>query len=324
MSLSLKEIKIPVEEDLKKFDKHFRQAMKSNVALLDTITYYIVQRKGKQIRPLFVFLCAKLFGNINNSSHDAAAFIEILHTASLVHDDVVDESHKRRGFFSINALWKNKVAVLVGDFLYAKGFLMALENNQFQLIKIVSNAIKEMSEGEVLQIDKARRLDIDEKVYYEIIRQKTASLIAAACSAGASTTTQDNEIIEKMRLFGETIGIAFQIKDDLFDYGEQDIGKPTGIDIKEKKMTLPLIYVLNNSDRKQKKWIINVVKRYNNDKVKVKQLVDLVIAEGGIAYAQQALTEYTEKAIKLLHEFPISPARNSIEQLVNFVIKRDK
>ncbi len=324
MSLSLKEIKIPVEEDLKKFDKHFRQAMKSNVALLDTITYYIVQRKGKQIRPLFVFLCAKLFGDINNSSHDAAAFIEILHTASLVHDDVVDESHKRRGFFSINALWKNKVAVLVGDFLYAKGFLMALENNQFQLIKIVSNAIKEMSEGEVLQIDKARRLDIDEKVYYEIIRQKTASLIAAACSAGASTTTQDNEIIEKMRLFGETIGIAFQIKDDLFDYGEQDIGKPTGIDIKEKKMTLPLIYVLNNSDRKQKKWIINVVKRYNNDKVKVKQLVDLVIAEGGIAYAQQALSEYTEKAIKLLHEFPISPARNSIEQLVNFVIKRDK
>lgn len=324
MAVSLKEIQHPVEDNLKKFEKYFRQAMKSNVALLDTITYYIVQRKGKQLRPLFVFLSAKLFGEINNSSYDAAAFIEILHTATLVHDDVVDDANKRRGFFSVNALWKNKVAVLVGDFLYAKGFLMALENDQFKLIKIVSNAIKEMSEGEVLQIEKARKLDIDEAIYFEIIRQKTASLIAAACSAGASTTSNDPEIIEKMRLFGETIGIAFQIKDDLFDYGDADIGKPTGIDIKEKKMTLPIIYVLNNADHKTKRWIINIIKKYNTDKKKVRELVDYVKANGGIAYAQKILDEYTQKAIELLHEFDPSPVRDSIEKLVGFVISRSK
>jgi octaprenyl-diphosphate synthase len=324
MALSLKEIKEPVQTDLKKFDQHFRKAMKSNVALLDTITYYIVQRKGKQVRPLFVFLCAKLFGNINDSSHDAAAFIEILHTATLVHDDVVDEADKRRGFFSINALWKNKVAVLVGDYLYAKGFLMALENDQFQLIKIVSNAIKEMSEGEVLQIEKARKLDIDEEIYYEIIRQKTASLIAAACAAGASTTTDDPELVEKMRKFGEYIGIAFQIKDDLFDYGEDDIGKPTGIDIKEKKMTLPLIHVLQKSDRSTKRWIINIVKRYNNNKKKVRELVDYVKAEGGLTYAQQALDKYRNDAIEILMTLEPSPARDSIEKLVTFVISRNK
>jgi octaprenyl-diphosphate synthase len=324
MALSLKEIKEPVQTDLKKFDQHFRQAMKSNVALLDTITYYIVQRKGKQVRPLFVFLCAKLFGNINDSSHDAAAFIEILHTATLVHDDVVDEADKRRGFFSINALWKNKVAVLVGDFLYAKGFLMALENDQFQLIKIVSNAIKEMSEGEVLQIEKARKLDIDEDIYYEIIRQKTASLIAAACAAGASTTTDDPEVIEKMRQFGENIGIAFQIKDDLFDYGEDDIGKPTGIDIKEKKMTLPLIHVLHKSDKSTKRWIINTIKRYNTNKKKVKELVDYVKANGGLTYAQEALDKYRNNAIEILMTLDPSPARSSIEKLVSFVISRNK
>lgn len=324
MALSLKEIKEPVQTDLKKFDQHFRQAMKSNVALLDTITYYIVQRKGKQVRPLFVFLCAKLFGNINDSSHDAAAFIEILHTATLVHDDVVDEADKRRGFFSINALWKNKVAVLVGDFLYAKGFLMALENDQFQLIKIVSNAIKEMSEGEVLQIEKARKLDIDEGIYYEIIRQKTASLIAAACAAGASTTTNDPKIIEKMRKFGENIGIAFQIKDDLFDYGEDDIGKPTGIDIKEKKMTLPLIHVLHKSDKSTKRWIINTIKRYNKNKRKVKELVDYVKANGGLTYAQEALDLYRDNAIKILMTLDPSPARDSIEKLVTFVISRNR
>ncbi len=324
MSLSLKEIKRPVEEELQKFDKHFRQSMKSNVALLDTITYYIVQRKGKQVRPLFVFLCARLFGKINDSSHNAAAFIEILHTATLVHDDVVDESNKRRGFFSINALWKNKVAVLVGDFLYAKGFLLSIENEEFELLRIVSQAIKEMIEGELTQIDKTRKLDIDEEVYYDIIRQKTAYLIAAACSAGASTTTNDRDVIEKMRLFGETIGIAFQIKDDLFDYGEEDIGKPTGIDIKEKKMTLPLIHVLRKADKKNRRWIINILKRHNNNKVKVKELVNYVKNNGGIEYAQNALNKYTEQAIAILHEFAPSPARDSIEQLVQFVIARNK
>ena len=323
MSLSLKEIKQPVAEDLKKFDKHFRESMKSNIKLLDTITYYIVQKKGKQVRPLFVFLCAKLFGEINDSSHDAAAFVEILHTASLVHDDVVDDSDKRRGYFSINALWKNKVAVLVGDFLYAKGFLLALENDQFEIIKIISRAIKEMSEGEVLQIDKARKLDIDEQVYYEIIRQKTASLIAAACAAGASTTTDNKESVEKMRLFGETIGIAFQIKDDLFDYGDEDIGKPTGIDIKEKKMTLPLIHVLKKASKKDRQWMINIVKRHNNNRAKVKELVDYVKKNGGISYAQTALNSYTEKAINLLHEFEPSQTRESIEHLVRFVISRN-
>jgi len=324
MSLSLKEIKRPVEADLKKFEQHFRKSMKTNVALLDTITYYIVQRKGKQVRPLFVFLCANLFGEINNSSHNAAAFIEILHTASLVHDDVIDESDKRRGFFSINALWKNKVAVLVGDFLYAKGFLLSLENDEFELLRIVSKAIKEMVEGELMQINKARKLDISEDVYFEIIRQKTAYLIAAACSAGASTTTKDPEVIEKMRLFGETIGIAFQIKDDLFDYGDDDIGKPTGIDIKEKKMTLPLIHVLNKSDRSKKRWIINIVKRHNNNKKKVRELVDYVKLNGGLTYAQASLDEYRNKAIDILMTFDTSPARDSIEKLVDFVIKRNK
>ncbi|WP_348535544.1 polyprenyl synthetase family protein [Portibacter lacus] len=324
MSLSLKEIKQPVEADLKQFDQHFRNAMKSNVALLDTITYYIVHSKGKQIRPLFVFLSAKLFGDINEASQDAAAFIEILHTATLVHDDVVDEANKRRGFFSINALWKNKVAVLVGDFLFAKGFLMALENDQFQLIKIVSNAIKEMSEGEVLQIEKARKLDINEEIYYDIIRQKTASLIAAACAAGASTTTKDPETIEKMRLFGEYIGIAFQIKDDLFDYGESDIGKPTGIDIKEKKMTLPLIHVLHKADRSKKRWIMNIIKKYNNDKKKVRELVSYVKENGGLSYAQDALNDYRERALEILMTLNPSPARDSIEKLVAFVISRNK
>lgn len=324
MSLSLKEIKRPVESELEEFQKHFRQSMKSNVKLLDTITYYIVQGKGKQIRPLFVFLSAKLFGDINASSHDAASFIEILHTATLVHDDVVDDSDKRRGLFSINALWKNKVAVLVGDFLYAKGFLLALENEQFQLLKIVSIAIKEIIEGEVLQLDKARRLDITEDVYFEIIRQKTASLIAAACAAGAATTSSDPEEIEKMRLFGEYIGIAFQIKDDLFDYGDEDIGKPTGIDIKEKKMTLPLIHILQKSDRSTKKWIINTVKRHNNNKKKVRELVDYVKANGGLSYAQKSLDEYKQKAMDILMTLEQSPARDSIEKLVSFVINRNK
>ena len=324
MSLSLKEIKSPVEGELKKFEKHFRQSMKSNIALLDTITYYIVQRKGKQVRPLFVFLCAKLFGEINDSSHNAAAFIEILHTATLVHVDVVDESNKRRGFFSINALWKNKVAVLVGDFLYAKGFLLSIENNEFELLRIVSQAIKEMVEGELMQIDKTRKLDISEEVYFEIIRQKTAYLIAAACSAGAATTSKDPETIEQMRLFGEMIGIAFQIKDDLFDYGEEDIGKPTGIDIKEKKMTLPLIHVLNKADKKDRRWIINIVKRHNKNKTKVRELVNYVKQNGGIDYAQEALKSYTKKALDILHQFDPSPARDSIEQLVEFVISREK
>ena len=324
MVKSLNAIKGPIENELKTFEKHFRDSMKSEVALLDKITYYIVQRKGKQVRPMFVFLSARLCGESGEPTYVAASLVELLHTATLVHDDVVDDSFQRRGFFSINALWKNKIAVLVGDYLLSQGLLLALKNKEFKLLEIVSEAVKSMSEGELLQIQKARRLDIDEAIYYDIIRQKTASLIAAACSAGAASATNDKELIEKMRLFGEKIGIAFQIRDDLFDFGADDVGKPLGIDIKEKKMTLPLIFALNNASSGDRRKMIRIVKKYNEDADKVQEVIEFVRASGGIEYAEKAMMDYRAQAFELLHTFPESPVRNSLEQLVTYVTNRKK
>ena len=281
------EIKSPIVLEMDLFESKFRESMVSKISLLNRITYYIVNRKGKQMRPMFVFLTAKMLsnGNVNERTYRGASVIELIHTATLVHDDVVDDSNQRRGFFSINALWKNKIAVLVGDFLLSKGMLMCIDNNDFDLLKIISVAVREMSEGELLQIEKARKLDITEKVYYEIIRQKTATLIAACCSLGAASVKPNTIEVESMRKFGELIGMAFQIKDDLFDYGNTQIGKPTGIDIKEQKMTLPLIHVLNNSSKKEQDWLINSIKKYNTDKVRVKEVIAFVKEKGGLDYA---------------------------------------
>ena len=308
------------------FEGKFRLSMSSPVALLNRITHYIVNRKGKQMRPMFVFLVAKMIGKgqVNERTYRGASVIELIHTATLVHDDVVDDSNKRRGFFSINALWKNKIAVLVGDYLLSKGLLLSIDNNDFDLLKIISVAVREMSEGELLQIEKARRLDITEEVYYEIIRQKTATLIAACCAMGAcSVAPQNSEIIEKMRLFGEYVGMAFQIKDDLFDYTEDAIGKPTGIDIKEQKMTLPLIYVLNTSSEKDKNWLINSVKKYNKDKKRVKEVIAFVKENQGLKYAEQKMMEYQQKALDILNEFPDSPYKKSLLQIVDYLISRN-
>ena len=294
------------------------------VALLNRITHFIVNRKGKQMRPMFVFLTAKMLnqGKINERTYRGAAVIELIHTASLVHDDVVDDSNLRRGFFSVNALWKNKIAVLVGDFMLSKGMLLCIENEDFDLLKIISVAVREISEGELLQIEKARKLDITEDVYYNIIRQKTATLLAACCAMGARTVQDDDQVVEKMRLFGEYIGMAFQIKDDLFDYGETAIGKPTGIDIKEQKMTLPLIYTLNNVSTAEKNWLIQSIKRYNRDKKRVKQVIEKVKAAGGLVYAEEKMEEFRQKALALLVEFPQDPYRDALEQMVNYVISR--
>jgi octaprenyl-diphosphate synthase len=322
---TLAEIKHPIQTHLTVFEKKFRNSMKSSVPLLDIITRYIVKRKGKQMRPMFVFLSAKLMGEVNDSTFTAASLIELLHTATLVHDDVVDDSNKRRGFFSINALWKNKVAVLVGDYLLSRGLLLSLEHEEFDLLKIVSNATKEMSEGELLQIEKARKLDIEEDIYFEIIRKKTASLIASCCAAGASSVKADKEQIEKMRRFGELTGIAFQIKDDLFDYEKSNAtGKPAGIDIKEQKMTLPLIYLLNNTGFMEKRRIINIVKNHNNNPEKVALVIDKVNKSGGIEYAREKMQDFHNRAIQILDEFPDSPSKNSLKQLVSFTIERKK
>lgn len=324
MVQSLSTIREPIEQELKHFEKHFRDAMRSPVPLLDKITYYIVRRKGKQVRPMFVFLSAKLCGDVNESTYSAASLVELLHTATLVHDDVVDDSYERRGFFSINALWKNKIAVLVGDYLLSRGLLLSLKNKEFRLLEIVSEAVKSMSEGELLQIEKARRLDIKEDIYYEIIRQKTASLIASACSAGAASATKDEEVIEQMRLFGEKIGIAFQIRDDLFDFGTDDVGKPLGIDIKEKKLTLPLIYALDNADRQDKRRVMNNIRLHNNKPEKVREVVDFVHQSGGLQYAREAMFQYRQEAFDILRTFPDVPARQSLEDLVTFVTDRKK
>lgn len=307
------------------FEPKFRSYMASNVALLDRITYYIIKRKGKQLRPMLVFLTAKMLGETNESTYRGAALIELMHTATLVHDDVVDDSDQRRGFFSLNALWKNKVAVLVGDYLLSKVLLLSVENEEYQLLKIVSTAVREMSEGELLQIEKARRLDITEDIYFEIIRQKTASLIASCCGTGAASVTKDQETINKMIAFGEALGIAFQIKDDLFDYEtEAKTGKPTGIDIKEQKMTLPLIYALQNSSKKDKRFMINVVKRHNRNRKKVEQVMQMVKQTGGMQYAQKRMNEYHQKALDILKSFPEGEAKSSLVALSDYVITRSK
>jgi octaprenyl-diphosphate synthase len=322
--MKLDEIKKPIDAELDAFERHFRESMKTNVALLDKIMYYIVQRKGKQMRPMFVFFAAKLCGTFNQASYVAASLVELLHTASLVHDDVVDDSYERRGFFSVNALWKNKIAVLVGDYLLSQGLLVALKNEAFEILKIMSNAVKEMSEGELLQIEKARRLDIKEEIYYEIIRQKTASLIAGACAAGAASTTTDPILIEKMRLFGEKIGIAFQIRDDLFDFGTDDVGKPLGIDIKEKKLTLPLIFALNHASKTDRDRLITIVKRHNDKPEKVAEVIHYVRQSGGLPYAEDVMRRYRTEALDILRGFPESDIRQSLESLVMYVTERKK
>lgn len=320
------QIKAPIREEMELFEQKFQGAMSSKVALLNRITYYIVNRKGKQMRPMFVFLVAKMVsgGGMSERTYRGASVIELIHTATLVHDDVVDDSNKRRGFFSINALWKNKIAVLVGDYLLSKGLLLSIDNGDFDLLRIISVAVREMSEGELLQIEKARRLDITEEVYYEIIRQKTATLIAACCAMGAcSVLPEETKIIEKMRLFGEYIGMAFQIKDDLFDYTDDAIGKPTGIDIKEQKMTLPLIYTLNNCSEDEKKWLINSVKKHNKDKKRVKEVIAFVKQRGGLEYATYKMKDFQERALKLLDDFPVSDYKNALVLMVNYVIDRE-
>ena len=324
----VEQIKLPIAKEMELFEKKFRESMSSKVALLNRITHYIVNRKGKQMRPMFVFLTAKMLANdnlVNERTYRGASVIELIHTATLVHDDVVDDSNKRRGFFSINALWKNKIAVLVGDYLLSKGLLLSIDNNDFDLLKIISVAVREMSEGELLQIEKARRLDITEDIYYEIIRQKTATLIATCCSLGACSVVPDNaEVVEKMRKFGELIGMAFQIKDDLFDYTDDAIGKPTGIDIKEQKMTLPLIYALNNCSNKEKSWVINSVKNHNKDKKRVREVIQFVKDKNGLVYAEKKMIQFQQEALSILQNFPSSPYKDSLELMVNYVIERKK
>jgi octaprenyl-diphosphate synthase len=324
MKPDLKQIQAPIATEMEEFEKKFRDFMKSKVKLLDHITNYIVRRKGKQMRPMFVFLTAGVSGQISEASYRGAALIELLHTATLVHDDVVDDANYRRGFFSVNALWKNKIAVLVGDYLLSRGLLLSVDNGDFSLLRIVSNAVKEMSEGELLQIAKARKLDITEEVYYTIIRQKTASLIASCCAVGAATSGASEETVEQMRTFGEKIGMAFQIKDDLFDYGEDEIGKPLGIDIKEKKMTLPLIFALNNSSWFEKKKIIYLVRNKSEDKRAVSEVIDFVKKSGGLEYANGVMNQYFEEALEILKGFSESAYKSSLEALVRYTIERKK
>lgn len=311
-----------ISEELIQFEVHFREAVKSRVALLDRIMQYIVKRKGKQLRPMFVLLSARLGGEVDDSTYRAASLVELLHTATLVHDDVVDDALERRGFFSINALWKNKIAVLVGDYLLSKGLLLSLNNKDHEVLRILSEAVRLMSEGELLQIEKARNLNLKESIYYEIINGKTASLLASACAAGASTTFTDPEKVEQMRLFGEKVGMAFQIKDDLFDYGSMDIGKPTGNDIKEKKLTLPLIYTLNNCSTDLKRKIIYIVKNENTEKEKVKFVIDAVTETGGIQYATEKMFAFRDEALTILHGFPQTPVRDALEELVRYTTDR--
>jgi octaprenyl-diphosphate synthase len=315
-------VKDIIGSELDIFEKKFAEAVKGNVPMLDRVMKYIIKRKGKQLRPMFVFLSAKLQGSINESTYRAAALVELLHTATLVHDDVVDESFERRGFFSINALWKNKIAVLVGDYLLSKGLLLSTTNNDFKQLHILSDAVRQMSEGELLQIEKARKLNLKEEVYFEIIRSKTASLLSSACAAGAWSTSQDEAITEKMKLFGEKAGIAFQIKDDLFDYGKEDVGKPTGNDIKEKKLTLPLIYTLNNIDAAKRRELVYIIKNENRNSKKVALVIETVIKEGGISYATQKMNEYRDAAIAILQEFPDNEVRRTLEKLVLYTTDR--
>ncbi len=322
----VEQIKHPIKAEMDLFEEKFKESMVSNVPLLNRITHYIVRRKGKQMRPMFVFLVAKMVsnGDFNERTYRGASVIELIHTATLVHDDVVDDSNRRRGFFSLNALWKNKIAVLVGDYLLSKGLLLSIDNDDFDLLKLISIAVREMSEGELLQIEKARKLDITEAVYFDIIRQKTATLIAACTGIGAASVGAKQEEIDLMRQFGELIGIAFQIKDDLFDYTDDKIGKPTGIDIKEQKMTLPLIYALNNCSEKEKKWLINSVKNHNKDKKRVKEVITFVKHHGGIEYTTTKMNDYQAKALEILNKYPDSPYKDSLVLMMDYVIHRKK
>ena len=322
--MTVKEIMAPIDAEMNEFEIRFRQSMKSKVPLLDKITHYIIRRKGKQMRPMFLFLTAKMLGNINDKTYDAASLVELLHTASLVHDDVVDDANERRGFFSLNALWKNKIAVLVGDFMLSRVLLLSIENNNIRLLEIVARAVREMSEGELLQIEKARKLDITEEVYFDIIRQKTASLIATVCESAAVSVDREDEAAN-MRKFGELVGLAFQIKDDIFDYGTPgNIGKPTGLDIRERKMTLPLIHALNVCDKETKKELINIIKNRNEESKYVKRAVELVIKNGGIDYAHKRMMELTEEALKYLSNIPESPSKKAIIGLVEYTTQREK
>ena len=320
----VEKIKEPIYEEMELFEKKFSKSMSSHVSLLNRITHFIVNRKGKQMRPMFVFLVAKMMGNgrVNERSFRGAAVIELIHTATLVHDDVVDDSNERRGFFSINALWKNKIAVLVGDYLLSKGLLLSIENEDFDLLKIISIAVREMSQGELMQIEKARDLDITEDIYYDIIRQKTATLLAACCAMGAKSVLATDEEVEKMYSFGELIGMAFQIKDDLFDYSEAKIGKPTGIDIKDQKMTLPMIHALSVMEPSERKWLINTVKNHNKDKKRVKEAIKKIKIVGGLNFAEKKMEGYRVKALEILKDLPESPYRKSLELMVNYVIER--
>lgn len=325
MSKIVEEIKAPIGAEMEIFEDKFRSSMRSRVPLLDRITHYIVRRKGKQMRPMFVFLVAKMLGDVEERSYRAGAMIELIHTATLVHDDVVDDSDMRRGFFSINALWKNKIAVLVGDYLLSKSLLLAIDNNDFDLLRVISRSIREMSEGELLQIEKAKKLNITEEIYYDIIQKKTATLIASCCEAGARSVGVSDEEAKKLRAFGECIGMAFQIKDDLFDYTHTNIiGKPVGIDIQERKMTLPLIYALNNCTKEEKKWLINSFKNHNKDKKRVREIIEFVKKSGGLEYAQEKMSQYKNQAMELIKEYPNSPSKDSLLLMINYVIEREK
>ena len=311
-----------IAAELIAFEKKFGEAVKSQAPLLDTIMKYIIKRKGKQLRPMFVFLSAKLQGPVNESTYRAAALVELLHTATLVHDDVVDESLERRGFFSINALWKNKIAVLVGDYLLSKGLLLSTEAGDFKHLHILSDAVKKMSEGELLQIEKSRKLNLDENIYFEIIRSKTASLLSSACAVGAWSTSKDDTVTERMKLFGEKVGIAFQIKDDLFDYGKENVGKPTGNDIKEKKLTLPLIYTLNKIDADKRSELIYIIKNQNKVQKKIDLVLNTIVVEGGIDYATKKMYEFRDEALNILYEFDNTEIRQGLEELVRFTTDR--
>lgn len=325
MSLSLNDIQLPILADLERFEQTFRNSMRTKVPLLDKIMYYIVQRKGKQMRPMFVFFAAKLGGQVNERTYRGAALIELLHTATLIHDDVVDDSYERRGFFSLNALWKNKIAVLAGDFLLSRGLLLAIENDDFYSLKLLSQTVRDMSEGELLQIERSRRLNLDESVYFEIIRQKTASLIAAACAVGFSTASENSDLHQKAWQLGEQIGMAFQIKDDLFDFGEgHNTGKPQGIDLKEKKLTLPIIHTLNNASSSERRRMIYTIKNESDNKRKAAEIIDFVWKSGGIAYAKEIMHQYRAQALDLLHTFPDNEGRRGLEQLIWFTTERQK
>jgi octaprenyl-diphosphate synthase len=321
---SVKQIMAPINLEMEEFENRFRASMKSKIPMLDKVTHYIIRRKGKQMRPMFIFLTAKMLGNINDKTYDGATLVELLHTASLVHDDVVDDANERRGFFSVNALWKNKIAVLVGDYMLSKVLLLSIEKNNTNLLEIIARAVKEMSEGELLQIEKARKLDITEEIYFDVIRKKTASLISTCCELGALSVGRLDQR-ENMREFGELIGICFQLKDDIFDYGEPGkIGKPTGLDIRERKMTLPLIYVLSNAPENIKKTLINTIKNHNENPKKVKNAVNLVIEYGGIEYTHKKMLEYKEKALRLIKDFPYSDSKESVIGLVEYTTNREK